>query len=756
MATIDVFNPARDVLNQAPSLHPINLFDTDVALGEALEREGGGWGVDRVREAGAVAGSVETLEHGRRAERNLPILRTHDRYGNRIDEVELDPSWHLLLRGAVERSIHSLPWREPQPGAHVVRAALFGVWGNANDGVMCPVSMTYAAIPALRDGAPELAAEWEPRLTTPDYEHGALAGMAMTERQGGSDVRANVTRAEPVGDGVYEIHGHKWFCSYPPCDVFLVLAQAPAGLSCLLVERGPGMEFQRLKDKLGTRSLPSSEVEFHGIHGRLIGEEGRGVPAIIRMVNHTRLDCLLGATTGLRRGTLEAIHHARHRSAFGALLVDQPAMQNVLADLAIESEAATASAMRVARSYDEDDAAFRRFATAVMKYWVSKRAAAHAAEALECLGGNGFIEDSGNAGALPRRTAELDLGGIGQRRGARRAAGDGQGARGPAGVPGRVRACGRRRSAPGRPPRARARGDGGGVLERRSPVPRAPRGREPRGGPAGVAARALLARGGGRRLLRGAARRRGRPRVRDASRRGRRQGDHRSRLPRMSAVEFEVDGRVARITLNRPERGNGITRGLLTELEALVERADLDPEVHVILLAGAGKGFCGGYDLVESAEGASGPTESGALPGSPLHPLVIKENHSPGRAWDPMVDHAMMSRNVRAFMSLYHCSKPVVCKVHGFCVAGGTDMALCSDLLVIAADAKIGYPPARVWGSPTTAMWAYRVGPQRAKRLLFTGDSLSGRRRWSGGWRSRRRLRRIWMRGRKRWSGGSR
>ena len=172
------------------------------------------------------------------------------------------------------------------------------LWGNANAGVMCPVSMTYAAVPALRDGAPELAAEWEPRLTEPDYDTGALAGMAMTERQGGSDVRANITRAEPVGDGVYELHGHKWFCSYPPCDVFLVLAQARAGLSCFLVERGPGMEFQRLKDKLGTRSLPSSEVEFHGIQGRLVGEEGRGVPAIIRMVNHTRLDCLLGAHTG--------------------------------------------------------------------------------------------------------------------------------------------------------------------------------------------------------------------------------------------------------------------------------------------------------------------------------------------------------------------------------------------------------------------------------------------------------------------------
>src|SRR6185312_4941897 len=395
MATIEITDPAREVVNQAPPLQPANYFELDTALQEALEREGGGWGADQARDAGGVAGSVAAHEHSRRAERNEPRLTTHDRYGNRIDAVELDPSWHWLLEGAVARSIHSLPWREPRVGAHVVRAALFTLWSNANDGVMCPVSMTYAAVPALRDGAPELAAEWEPRLTLPDYERGALAGMAMTERQGGSDVRANITRAEAVGDGFYELHGHKWFCSYPPCDVFLVLAQAPAGLSCFLVERGAGMEFQRLKDKLGTRSLPSSEVEFHGARARLIGEEGRGVPAIIRMVNHTRLDCLLGAATGMRRGTVEAIHHARHRSAFGAPLVRQPAMQNVLADLAIESEAATASAMRVARSYDEDEPAFRRFATAVMKYWVSKRAAPHAAEALECLGGNGFVEDSG-------------------------------------------------------------------------------------------------------------------------------------------------------------------------------------------------------------------------------------------------------------------------------------------------------------------------------------------------------------------------
>jgi putative acyl-CoA dehydrogenase len=396
MATLEITDAAREVLNQAPPLEPANLFELDAALVEGLEREGGGWGADRAREAGSVAGGVEAREHSRRAERNEPRLTTHDRYGNRIDAVELDPSWHWLLEGAVARGIHSLPWREPQLGAHVVRAALFMLWSNANAGVMCPVSMTYAAVPALRDGAPELAAEWEPRLTLPEYERGALAGMAMTERQGGSDVRANITRAEPVGEGAYELHGHKWFCSYPPCNVFLVLAQTSGGLSCFLVERGSGMEFQRLKDKLGTRSLPSSEVEFRGALGRLVGEEGRGVPAIIRMVNHTRLDCLLGSTTGLRRGTLEAIHHARHRSAFGAHLADQPAMRNVLADLAVESEAATVTAMRVARAYDEpSEGAFRRFATAVCKYWVAKRGAGHAAEALECLGGNGFVEDSG-------------------------------------------------------------------------------------------------------------------------------------------------------------------------------------------------------------------------------------------------------------------------------------------------------------------------------------------------------------------------
>jgi putative acyl-CoA dehydrogenase len=233
--------------------------------------------------------------------------------------------------------------------------------------------------------------------------------MAMTEKQGGSDVRANTTRAEPAGDGAYEITGHKWFCSYPPCDVFLTLAQTSSGLSCFLIEgRDPGFRIQRLKDKLGTRSLPSSEVEFHSVVGQLVGEEGRGVATIIRMVNHTRLDCLIGSAASMRFGVAQAVHHARHRSAFGKRLADQPAMQNVLADLAIESEAATAAAMRIARAYDEDSPALRRFATAVMKYWVAKRATPHAAEALECLGGNGYVEESG----MPRLLRDSPLNSI--------------------------------------------------------------------------------------------------------------------------------------------------------------------------------------------------------------------------------------------------------------------------------------------------------------------------------------------------------
>jgi putative acyl-CoA dehydrogenase len=410
------------VENQAPPLTPYNVFEADLPLREAVEREGGGWGIDRMRDAGELAGSPEALEHSERAERNEPVLRTYDRYGNRIDEVELDPSWHWCLRQAIEREIHALPWRavaqapggarraampSSQPGGHAVRAALFFVWSQVNSGVMCPVSMTYSAIPALRE-EPELAAEWEPRITRPSYDDGALVGMAMTEKQGGSDVRANSTRAVQNGDA-WEITGHKWFCSYPPCDLFLTLAQAPAGLSCFLIEgRDPGFRIQRLKDKLGTRSLPSSEVEFHGVRGQLVGEEGRGVQTIIRMVNHTRLDCLIGSSAGMRWGVAQALHHARHRSAFGKLLAEQPLMRNVLADLAIESEAATAVTMRVARAYDEGDAAFRRIATAVMKHYVCKRAPGHAGEALECLGGNGYVEESG----MPRLLRDSPLNSI--------------------------------------------------------------------------------------------------------------------------------------------------------------------------------------------------------------------------------------------------------------------------------------------------------------------------------------------------------
>ncbi|MDQ4049915.1 MAG: acyl-CoA dehydrogenase family protein, partial [Actinomycetota bacterium] len=406
----------HEVLNQAPPIAPYNVFSSDLAMRGALEREviaaGGerGRGLDRVHDAGELAGSAEALEHSRRCERNEPVLCTHDRYGNRVDEVDLDPSWHWLLRQAIEREIHSLPWRDPRPGSHTVRAALMYTWSQVNAGVMCPVSMTYSVIPALRE-SPALAADWEPRLVRADYDNVALAGMAMTEKQGGSDVRASTTRAEPQSDGSWELTGHKWFCSYPSCEMFLTLAQAPEGLSCFSIEGGdPGFRIQRLKDKLGTRSLPSSEVEFHGVRGQLVGGEGRGVQTIVRMVNHTRLDCVIGSAASIRWGTAQAVHHARHRSSFGRLLAEQPAMENVLADLAIESEAATAAAMRIARAYDgaPADGPFRRLATAIMKYYVCKRAPQHAAEALECLGGNGYVEESG----LPRLYRDSPLNSI--------------------------------------------------------------------------------------------------------------------------------------------------------------------------------------------------------------------------------------------------------------------------------------------------------------------------------------------------------
>jgi putative acyl-CoA dehydrogenase len=407
--------PTHTVFNQPPPFEDVNLFATDRVLLEALRREGADWAEERARTLGEAAGRRETISWGFQANEHPPVLRTHDRNGNRIDEVEFHPAWHSLMALGVGHGLHALPWREPRPGAHVARAALFMLLAEVEAGVGCPLSMTYSAVPALRL-QPEVAAEWEPRVTSTAYDPrlapagektGALCGMAMTEKQGGSDVRANTTRAVPVGSGGpgagYEITGHKWFCSAPMCDAFLVLAQAPGGLSCFLLPRftpdGARNRFhlQRLKDKLGNRSNASSEVEFRAAWGRLVGEEGRGVQTILEMVNHTRLDCVIGSAAGLRWGTARAIHHAAHRQAFGGLLIDQPLMRNVLADLALESEAATTAMMRLARAYDGEEPPFRRLATAVLKYWTCKRAPVHAAEALECLGGNGYVEEWGLA-----------------------------------------------------------------------------------------------------------------------------------------------------------------------------------------------------------------------------------------------------------------------------------------------------------------------------------------------------------------------
>ncbi len=398
-------------LNQPPPLEGHDLFLENRPLAEALEREGAGWAAESASAFGRFL-SGEPLEWGRLANENPPRLRTHDRFGNRIDEVEFHPAWHSLLKTSVEHGLHSLSWREPRTGAHVARAALFYLMAQVEAGHGCPISMTHAAVPALR-AQPELAAEWEPRLTAPVYhpglrpadeKRGALCGMAMTERQGGSDVRANTTAARSLGGGEYELTGSKWFCSAPMCDAFLVLAQAEGGLSCFLVPRvlpdgtRNGFHIERLKDKLGDRSNASSEIELASAWARLVGEEGRGVPTIIEMVNHTRLDCVLGTAAAMRTAVEQATHHAAHRSAFGKLLVDQPLMRNVLADLCVESEAATSTALRLARAYDREESAFARVATAVAKYWVCKRGPGHAAEALECVGGNGYVEES----VLPR------------------------------------------------------------------------------------------------------------------------------------------------------------------------------------------------------------------------------------------------------------------------------------------------------------------------------------------------------------------
>ena len=415
-----------EALNQPPPLVDYNLFDADAPLREALEREGAGWAHDWVRELGHLAGTEEAIAWGFQANANPPQLRTHDRFGNRIDEVEFHPAWHRLMEVAIGRGLHALPWREPRAGAHAARAAGFYVWSQVEGGHGCPVSMTYAALPALRQ-QPELAAEWEPLMTALEYDpglrphaskHGVLFGMAMTEKQGGSDVRANTTRATPTGSGEYRITGQKWFCSAPMCDAFLMLAQAPGGLSCFLLPRvlpdgsRNAFHIQRLKDKLGNRANASSEVELEDATAWMVGEEGKGVRTIIEMVNHTRLDCIIGSASLMRQAVAQATHHAAHRSAFGHLLIDQPLMVNVLADLAIESEAATILMMRLAgaldRANDKAEANFRRLALAVSKYWTCKRAIPLVAEALECLGGNGYVEES----IMPRLYREAPLNSI--------------------------------------------------------------------------------------------------------------------------------------------------------------------------------------------------------------------------------------------------------------------------------------------------------------------------------------------------------
>lgn len=409
----------HEVLNQVPPLVNYNLAE-DPALLEGLHREGAGWAEAELRELGQLAGSQQAQDWGRQANENPPVLKTHDRHGHRIDEVDFHPAWHELMNVAVSQGLHAAPWTDQRPAAHAARAAKFLVWSQVEAGHMCPISMTYAAVSPLRY-APELSAIFEPLLAAPHYDfglrepstkRGVIAGMSMTEKQGGSDVRANTTTAEPSADGSYLITGHKWFTSAPMSDIFLTLAQAPGGLTCFLLprilpdgSRNP-IRLQRLKDKLGNRSNASAEIEYDAALGWRVGEEGRGVPTIVEMVNNTRLDCVLATTALMRQATVQAVHHCTYREAFGTQLIDQPAMANVLADLVLESEAATTLALRLAGARgEEDQGAFRRLALAAAKYWVCKRGPVHAGEALECLGGNGYVEESG----MPRIYREAPL-----------------------------------------------------------------------------------------------------------------------------------------------------------------------------------------------------------------------------------------------------------------------------------------------------------------------------------------------------------
>jgi len=414
----------HEVFNQVPPLAGHNVAE-DATLLAGLRREGADWAEESLLKLGELAGSEHAQELGRQANENPPVLHTHDRYGHRIDEVEFHPAWHELMTTATRHGLHAEPWLDDRAGAHVARAAKFYTWGQVEAGHTCPISMTYASVPALRH-APELAGRFEPLLGAADYDFGLrapqtkralIAGMSMTEKQGGSDVRANTTRAVPTADGSYRITGHKWFTSAPMSDVFLLLAQAPGGLSCFLLPRvlpdgtRNAMYLQRLKDKLGNKSNASAEVEYEDATAWLVGEEGRGVATIIDMVNMTRLDCVLGGASAMRLGAVRATHHSTYRQAFGRPLVEQPLMRNVLSDLIVESEAATTVALRLAGATDRaaagdaDEVAFKRLALAVSKYWICKRGPAHAAEALECFGGNGYVEESD----MPRLYREAPL-----------------------------------------------------------------------------------------------------------------------------------------------------------------------------------------------------------------------------------------------------------------------------------------------------------------------------------------------------------
>lgn len=421
----------HDVTNQPPALCAYNVFDSSPVLTKMLDVFGAPSARRELHEFGALAGSEEVIGWGAEANRYPPTLRAFDRFGHRIDEVDFHPSYHALMKAAVAHGLHASAWRDPRAGAHVARAAAFFIWSQVDAGHGCPISMTHAAVPALRV-QPELAAAWEPVIFSHSYDpvlrpraekRGALLGMAMTEKQGGSDVRANTTQAAPTGRGgpgqEYELRGHKWFCSAPMCDGFLALAQAPHGLACFLIPRilpdGVRNVFalQRLKDKLGNRSNASSEVEWNGTLAYLIGEEGRGLQTIVEMVNFTRLDCIIGSAAGMRQAVSQAAHHLAHRWAFGGAIIDKPLAQNVLADLEIEAEAAELTFLRVAQACDSAtleprEAAFKRIGTALGKYWVCKRAAVHAAEALECLGGNGYVEES----IMPRLFREAPLNSI--------------------------------------------------------------------------------------------------------------------------------------------------------------------------------------------------------------------------------------------------------------------------------------------------------------------------------------------------------